>query len=78
MASSGSVDFQHPPPSYHLVMIDLLEKLDRGEIERLLILAPPGSAKSTYCSIQFPLMRLAKLPQENILCASTHRSLRRT
>lgn len=75
MHPSGSVDFQHPPARHHLVMISLLEQLDRGEIQRLLILAPPGSAKSTYCSIQYPLQRLAKKPHENILCASNTQAL---
>ena len=70
MAPTGHVDFQHPPALHHRLIMQHLERLERGEIQRLLILAPPGSAKSTYGSIQFPMWRLARAPSTNILCAS--------
>ena len=75
MASTGAADFQHAPARHHLLMIRELERLERGDIQRLLILAPPGSAKSTYCSIQYPLWRLALRPGENILCAGNTQDL---
>lgn len=75
MASSQSVDFQHPPALHHTLIMQKLEALERGDIERLMILAPPGSAKSTYCSIQFPLWRLARRPEQNILTASNTQEL---
>ena len=75
MAATYSEDFKHPPAAHHGVMIRELERLERGDIRRLLILAPPGSAKSTYCSIQYPLWRLARSPNLNILCASNSESL---
>ena len=75
MAGTGSNDFQHPPAAHHHLIIAHLEALERGEIQRLMILAPPGSAKSTYCSIQFPLWRLARQPDKNILCASNTQDL---
>ncbi len=65
-----SLDFAHPPAAHHRVIIEQLERLERGDISRLLILAPPGSAKSTYCSIQFSLWHLARHPEQNILAAS--------
>jgi predicted phage terminase large subunit-like protein len=75
MASTFSPDFQNEPALHHLVMIHELERLERGDINRLLILAPPGSAKSTYCSIQYPLWRFAKKPHEHILTASNTQDL---
>ena len=75
MASSQSVDFQHAPAEHHRMIMRKLEQLERGEIQRLMILAPPGSAKSTYCSIQFPLWRLARSPEQNILTASNTQEL---
>lgn len=75
MASTGSVDFEHLPARHHQLIIRHLEALERGEIQRLMILAPPGSAKSTYCSIQYPLWRLARRPNKNILCASNTEGL---
>lgn len=75
MAASQSVDFQHPPAQHHQLIMHKLEALERGDIQRLMILAPPGSAKSTYCSIQFPLWRLARRPEQNILTASNTQEL---
>jgi predicted phage terminase large subunit-like protein len=42
----------------------------RGDIKRLAIFMPPGSAKSTYASILFPAWFLARHPTANILAAS--------
>ena len=75
MAATGSTEFRNIPARHHQLMIEHLERLERGEIKRLMILAPPGSAKSTYCSIQYPLWRLARNPSENILCASNSEGL---
>jgi predicted phage terminase large subunit-like protein len=75
MTSTLSTDFQNEPALHHKVMIAQLERLNRGEINRLMILAPPGSAKSTYSSIQFPLWRLVNLPHQHILCASNTQDL---
>jgi predicted phage terminase large subunit-like protein len=38
-------------------------------------MAPPGSAKSTYCSIQFPLWYLARHPDRLLLCCSNTEDL---
>lgn len=75
MTATGSVDFQHHPAAHHKLICSHLEALERGEIQRLLILAPPGSAKSTYCSVQFPLWRLARKPERNVLAASNTQEL---
>jgi predicted phage terminase large subunit-like protein len=75
MVPTMSLEFQNAPARHHKLIIENLERLERGEIRRLLILAPPGSAKSTYASIQYPLWRLACKPNENILCASNSETL---
>jgi predicted phage terminase large subunit-like protein len=75
IAPTYSKDFVHAPMHHHEVIITQLERLERGEISRLMILAPPASAKSTYCSVQYPLWRLAKRPDRNILCASNTQDL---
>lgn len=51
-------------------MINRLEKVARGEISRLAIFMPPGSAKSTYSSILFPPWYFANYPGNLILAAS--------
>ena len=75
IAPTGHSDFQNAPALHHRLIVEHLERLERGEIQRLLILAPPGSAKSTYCSVQYPLWRLARQPSTNILCASNTMTL---
>lgn len=75
IAPTGQNDFKNVPAEHHRLIIGHLEALELGEIKKLLILAPPGSAKSTYCSIQFPMWRLARSPSTNILCASNTMTL---
>jgi hypothetical protein len=42
------------PARHHMLLLDRLESLSQGEIDRLMVLMPPGSAKSTYASVLFP------------------------
>src|SRR6185312_6452113 len=58
------------PARHHKLLIDGLEKIERGEIKRLAVFMPPGSAKSTYASILFPAWLMQRQPQANILAAS--------
>jgi predicted phage terminase large subunit-like protein len=58
------------PARHHRKIIDRLEALSRGEIDRLMVLAPPGSAKSTYISTLFPVWWLAQHPRSAIIAAS--------
>jgi predicted phage terminase large subunit-like protein len=60
----------YEPAAHHLLLIDKLEAVARGEITRLMVFMPPGSAKSTYTSILFPAWFLAQNPLANILAAS--------
>jgi predicted phage terminase large subunit-like protein len=48
------------PARHHIRLIEKLEAVARGELKRLAIFAPPGSAKSTYTSILFPAWLLAQ------------------
>ena len=47
-----------------------LIRVARSEINRLVVFMPPGSAKSTYCSVLFPPWYLARHPEHSILAAS--------
>lgn len=62
--------FNQAPARHHLAIIAKLEAVSRGGIERLMILAPPGSAKSTYVSQLFPAWWLAQHPASAIIAAS--------
>jgi len=48
------------PAAHHRRLIADLEAVSRGDIDRLMVLMPPGSAKSTYVSILFPAWFLAR------------------
>ena len=58
------------PARHHELLIDRLEAIERGDITRLMVLMPPGSAKSTYVSTLFPPWYLARHPQDSIVAAS--------
>lgn len=58
------------PARHHLAIIEKLEAVSRGEIDRLMVLAPPGSAKSTYISTLFPAWWFAQHPQSAVIAAS--------
>lgn len=75
MAATGSGEFANPPAAHHRLIMRQLERLEAGDIRRLMILAPPGSAKSTYGSIQFPLWYLARHPNQTILACSNTEGL---
>lgn len=58
------------PAKHHLLIIDELEKVCRGETDNLLIFAPPGSAKSTYVTQLFIAWYLANHPDHKVLFAT--------
>ena len=75
MRETGLPDFQHDPAAHHLLMIEKLEAVERGDLKQLMFLMPPGSAKSTYASIWFPLYYWARHKSATILCASNTSTL---
>jgi predicted phage terminase large subunit-like protein len=56
--------------AHHILLLDRLEKVAKGEIKRLMIFMPPGSAKSTYASVVFPTWFMGKNPGSKIILAS--------
>jgi predicted phage terminase large subunit-like protein len=60
----------YQPAAHHLLLIDELEALERGETETLLVFMPPGSAKSTFVNFLFPAWFVARNPAQNIITAS--------
>jgi len=58
------------PARHHALLIDRLEAVSRGEIDRLAVFMPPGSAKSTYVSALFPPWFLAQDPLKSVIAAS--------
>jgi predicted phage terminase large subunit-like protein len=57
------------PARHHQLLIGYLERVAAGEIKRLAVFMPPGSAKSTYASVLFPPWLMQRW-KANVLAAS--------
>ncbi|MDR3449529.1 MAG: terminase family protein [Alphaproteobacteria bacterium] len=58
------------PARHHRLLIRELEAVSDGDVDRLMVLMPPGSAKSTYVSELFPPWLLSRKPRSTIIAAS--------
>jgi len=58
------------PALHHHLLIRELEAVELGETPRLMVLMPPGSAKSTYASILFPPWFMGRNEQDAVLGVS--------
>lgn len=61
---------QQVPAPHHRLLLDYLERVTAGKIDRLLVLMPPGSAKSTYSSTIFPAWWFHHHPRSSVIAAS--------
>lgn len=55
---------------HHVLLTEALNKVEQGECDRLLVMMPPGSAKSTYGSVYFPEYFVGRNPQLSVIAAS--------
>ena len=58
------------PERHHRLLIEKLEAVERGQIDRLMVLMPPNSAKSTYVSVLFALWFMSRNPNSQFVGAS--------
>lgn len=58
------------PAAHHVLICGAIDDLMGDEYDELIILAPPGSAKSTYTSVAFASYYLGRWPRNHILTAS--------
>lgn len=63
------------PALHHLFLIRQLGAISRGDIDRLMVLMPPGSAKSTYTSMLFPAWWFTQHPASSVIATSHTASL---
>lgn len=57
----------------HKVICEHLDRIERGEIDRLMLLLPPQHGKSTITSKRYPAFTLAQNPLHDVISASaTH------
>jgi len=72
---TGHLDFKFPHEKHHRVMAEAFERMESSspddyKARHILIMLPPGSAKSTIASVQFATWYLARHPDYNILACS--------
>lgn len=56
--------------AHHELLCHKLQDLAEGVIDNLMIMCPPGSAKSTYVDVVFVPWFMAKYPRKNVIVAS--------
>lgn len=61
---------ERPQAAHHRVLIEKLEAVERGDIRRLMVFMPPGSAKSTYASVVFPVWFMGRKKRRNVIVAT--------
>jgi predicted phage terminase large subunit-like protein len=65
MTSSGLT-----PSAHHRFLLNSLDLVTTGRVKRLMVLMPPGSAKSTYCSVIFPVWWFIQHPRSSLISVS--------
>lgn len=58
------------PARHQMLLLRELTRVAEGECDRLMVLMPPGSAKSTYASLIFPAWWFHRHPASSIIAAS--------
>ena len=69
MAYRGS---PHKPALHHKLLLAELEMIEAGSTKNLMVNLPPGSAKSTYISVEFPPWFMGRNPKAMMIgCSNT-------
>lgn len=55
---------------HHALILDAMQRLADGEFLNLMLLCPPGSAKSTYADVVFVPWFMSRKPRQNVILAS--------
>jgi phage terminase large subunit-like protein len=70
LAKYAELTLEVIPARHHLLLIDALEEVEQGMLDVLIVTMPPGSAKSTYCSVAFPAWYIGRHPERCVIAAS--------
>jgi hypothetical protein len=63
-------NFRYEPAGLHRQIAEQLERVERGEVDRLMLLVPPHHGKSELASRRFPAWYLGRHPEEHFISAS--------
>jgi hypothetical protein len=61
---------RYEPAGLHRQIAEQLERVERGEIDRLMLLVPPRQGKSELASRRFPAWYLGRHPDQHFISAS--------
>jgi predicted phage terminase large subunit-like protein len=70
VAFNRYVDPEQPPALHHRMLCEALQDVAEGRLKRLMVLMPPGSAKSTYATVRFPAWYLGRNRKHGVITAS--------
>lgn len=70
MAFTIATHRDYEPSWHHRLIVEKLEAVERGDIDRLMIFMPPRHGKSELASIRFPAWYIGKNPHKQIICNS--------
>jgi len=76
VAKDSLIDFSilthhsYKPNWHHEVIADVLESIERGEVDRVILMVPPRHGKSELASIRFPAWYLGRHPRKEVITAS--------
>jgi predicted phage terminase large subunit-like protein len=56
--------------AHHRFLLSHLDLIVKGDVKRLIVLMPPGSAKSTYVSVVFPVWWFLQYPRSSVIAVS--------
>lgn len=59
-----------PQAAHHRLLIEKLQAVESGDLRRLMVFMPPGSAKSTYASVVFPAWFMGRRRRRNVIVAT--------
>src|SRR6516225_7814332 len=80
-AATSLIDFacytyrQYAPAALHRQIAAQLERVERDEVDRLMLLVPPRHGKSELASRRFPAWYLGKHPERHFISASASATL---
>lgn len=61
---------RRPLAKHHQLLCDQLQELADGDIKRMMVFMPPGSAKSSYGSVMFPAWFMGRKKRQNVIVAT--------
>lgn len=63
------------PVAHHQLVCDTMDRVFAGELNRVIIMMPPGSAKSTYATVRAPAYLLGRYGKKGVISASYNDTL---